>query len=77
MDHSMLRDHSIESYITSTGERGYYLLASDGQRRWYWGELPHPEQPDFVPSHDFHGPYHSRGRAIIAGEDWVEAALSA
>ncbi len=71
---SDLTQFSVESYVTSRLQKGYYLLAQDGEGRWYWGTA-HDERPDF-PTTLFHGPCFSRGEAIAAGEEWVERSTS-
>jgi hypothetical protein len=74
MSVSTLSRHSVESYMTGQGKTGYYLLAQDEEGRWYWGS-DDVQQPD-PSSAVFHGPCPTRGEAIIAGEDWVEAVTS-
>jgi heme-degrading monooxygenase HmoA len=75
MASSRLIQRSVESYITSRGKMGYYLLALDGQGRWYWGAA-YAEQLDPLSTAEFHGPCSSKGEAINAGEVWVEAESS-
>ena len=70
-----LSQYSVETYVTSQLQTGYYLLAKDGDGRWYWG-IACDEYPDFSEAL-FHGPCFSRGEAIAAGECWVELSTSA
>lgn len=69
-----LSQWSIESHITRHGVKGCYALASDEEGRWYWaaadGDLPEDSRARF------RRPYSLRGEAVLAGEDWVEAATS-
>src|SRR5947209_8922554 len=65
---------SVESYITGRGIKGYYLLGADCGGVWYWGAAE-GEHPDTAHP-ELHGPCASKGEAIGAGEDWVEAMAS-
>ena len=69
---SRLQGHSLESYMVRSGCRGYYFLAQDRGDQWYWG--PAEDEHADPRTTDFTGPCVSRGKAIMAGEDWVAAS---
>ena len=69
MEGSGLHEHSLESYITGTGYKGYFHLAVDAHGRWYWGKAESQEADPLTAQYD--GPCASRGAAIDAAEAWV------
>ena len=66
---SGLHEHSLESYITGTGHKGYFHLAVDAKDRWYWGKAESQAADPLTAQYD--GPCASRGAAIDAAEAWV------
>ena len=71
MSGNIPRQHSIESYITPGGTKGYFLLAQDEEGGWCWSPAGW-EKPD-LSLIAFRNPCSSRGEAIIAAEDWLTA----